>query len=187
MSEKSPDRKQSEELLETYIESDSLRQHCRMVAMAMEAHAEELGKSDDEIHEWWTAGLLHDLDWEKYPDEHPKKAVEEILPPLGYSMDVLTAIEAHAPGRTGKEPETEIERYLFACDEISGFMNAVALMRPNGFSDMKVKSVRKKLKDKRFAANVPREDIRKGAELINRDLSEHIQFMIGIFRDLKID
>lgn len=149
----------------------------------MEGYANNLEKPADEAEKWWTAGLLHDLDWEKFPEQHPKKAVEEILPSLNYSDTVISAIQTHAPERTGKEPESEIERYLFACDELSGFMNAVSLMRPNGFSDMKVKSVKKKLKDKRFAANVPRNDIKKGAELINKELSEHIQFLIGVFRE----
>lgn len=180
----SPDRSESRQLLKTWITSDNLRFHCEMVAMAMEAYARELNKSAEQREEWWTAGLLHDLDWEAYPDEHPIKAVEEILPPLGYSEPVLQAIAAHAPDRTGREPESELDRYLFACDEISGFMNAVSLMRPNGFSDMKVKSVKKKLKDKRFAENVPREDIRKGAGLIDTELSDHIRFLISVFKDL---
>lgn len=175
-------RKQSEELLRKYIDSDNLILHSNMVANAMEAYAIELEIEGEERENWWTAGLLHDLDWEKYPDEHPNKAVNEILPDFGYDDEVLMAIEAHAPGRTGREPQSDIERYLFACDEISGFMNAVALMRPNGFSDMKVKSVTKKLKDKRFAANVSRDDIRKGAELIGKQLPEHILFLIGIFQ-----
>src|SRR6056297_3865257 len=179
-----PSRTESKELLKQYIDSESLRQHCEMVAEAMEGYANHLEKSDEETDEWWTAGLLHDLDWEKFPDIHPKKAVEEILPSHGYSASVIAAVKAHAPERTGKEPETEIERYLFACDELSGFMNAVSLMRPNGFSDMRVKSVRKKLKDKKFAENVPREDIKKGAELIEKDLADHIQFMINIFKTL---
>lgn len=178
------DRQTSEALLEKWIDSENLRHHCRMVAMAMEAYAEQLEKDYDAKDEWWAAGLLHDLDWEKFPDEHPNKATEDILPEYGYPEKVLDAIRAHAPERTGYDPETEIERYLFACDELSGFMNAVALMRPNGFSDMKVKSVRKKLKDKRFAENVPRDDIRKGAELIDSDLSAHIQFLINVFREL---
>jgi predicted hydrolase (HD superfamily) len=181
-----PSRIESNDLLNEYIESESLRQHCRMVAAAMEAYAESLEKSESVIDDWWTAGLLHDLDWEKFPDEHPNKAVNEILPPLGYSDQVIEAIKAHAPERTGKEPVTEIERYLFACDELSGFMNAVSLMRPNGFDDMKVKSVRKKLKDKRFAANVPRDDIQKGADLIGKEVSEHIQFLIATFSQSEI-
>lgn len=182
MSNSQRTQKQSEELLKRYIDSENLIIHSYMVADAMEAYAVKLGIPDDQRENWWTAGLLHDLDWEKYPEEHPNKAVDEILPEFGYPEEVLSAIEAHAPARTGKEPESEIEKYLFACDELSGFMNAVALMRPNGFSDMKVKSVTKKLKDKRFAANVSRDDIQKGAELIGKQLHEHISFLIGIFK-----
>lgn len=178
-----PSREKSLELLEEFIEAESLRHHSNMVASAMEAFAKHLEKTDTVVHSWWTAGLLHDLDWEKFPDEHPNKAVKEILPPLGYSAEVISAIKAHAPDRTGKQPESEMERYLFACDELSGFMNAVSLMRPNGFSDMKVKSVRKKLKDKRFAENVPREDITEGARLIRKELADHIQFLIGVFKN----
>lgn len=176
-------REESKALLYEYIDSDSLLNHCEMVAHAMEAYAKELGKSAEVIEEWWSAGLLHDVDWEKFPDEHPNKAVDEILPKAGYSDSVIQAVRAHAPERTGKEPEAEIERYLFACDELSGFMNAVSLMRPNGFEDMKVKSVTKKLKDARFASNVPREDIRKGAKLIEKDLNSHIQFLIEAFKN----
>ncbi|MFU8813579.1 MAG: HD domain-containing protein [Balneolaceae bacterium] len=178
-----PSREQSEALLETYIEAENLRHHCRMVARAMEAYARHLNKSEEEALAWWTAGLLHDLDWEKYPDIHPAEAVERILPKHGYPEEIVQAIEAHAPERTGREPELEMERYLYACDELSGFMHAVSLMRPNGFEDMKVKSVRKKLKDKRFAENVPRDDIQKGADLIQTDLADHITFLIDVFRE----
>jgi len=181
-----PDRKYSESLLKEYVSSENLRLHCGMVATAMEGYATQLNKSDEEIDRWWTAGLLHDLDWEKYPDQHPRKAVDDILPDHEYEDEIIDAIEAHAPHRTGKEPETEIARYLFACDELSGFMNAVALMRPNGFSDMKVKSVTKKLKDKRFAENVPREDIHKGADLISLQLNDHIKNMIEIFKKVYV-
>jgi len=177
-----PSRENSLTLLHEYIESESLQQHCMMVADAMEAYAGNNGHSDIEILKWWTAGLLHDLDWEKYPDEHPNRAVNKILPPLGYPTDILTAIKSHAPDRTGLEPENEMDCYLFACDELSGFLNAVSLMRPNGFSDMKVKSVTKKLKDKRFAANVPREDIMKGVEYIGVELKDHILFLIDVFK-----
>ncbi len=173
----------AEELLITFITGDNLRHHCRMVAHAMKTYARELEKSEQEVHDWWLAGMLHDLDWEKFPDDHPNKALYEILPPENLPEHVMEAIRAHAPGRTGKHPETEIERYLFACDELSGFMHAVSLMRPNGFSDMKAKSVTKKLKDKKFAANVSREEIKEGAEMINKDLSEHITFLINAFSE----
>jgi putative nucleotidyltransferase with HDIG domain len=176
-------RQEAETLLEEYIEDEGLRYHSRMVAAAMEAYARKLEKPDDTVERWWLAGLLHDLDWEKYPDEHPNKAIEDIFPKYDIQEEVIEAIRAHAPERTGKEPETEIERYLFACDELSGFMNAVSLVRPNKFSDMKVKSVRKKLKDQRFAAAVPREDIQKGADLINTELADHIQFLITVFKE----
>ena len=174
-------REKSLELLNNYVEGESLNQHCRMVAEAMEAYAVDLGKEEEEIEEWWAAGLLHDLDWEKFPNDHPNKAVNDILPEFGYSQSILNAIKAHAPDRTGKKPETEIERYLFACDELSGFMNAVSLLRPTGFDGMKVKSVTKKLKTLNFAASVPREDIRQGADLIEKELNEHIQFLINVF------
>ncbi len=178
------DRTKSEELLQAWIEGDNLRHHCHMVASAMEAYARELGKPDEEVDLWWTAGLLHDLDWEKHPEDHPSVAVSKILPEQGYPKELIQAVEAHAPDRTGREPESELERYLFACDELSGFMHAVSLVRPNGFKDMKVKSVKKKLKDQSFAANVPREDIRKGVELIGKELNEHIRFLIDQFSDL---
>lgn len=168
-------------ILKQYIDSESLRHHSFMVAKAMEAYAIHLEKDSEEINDWWSAGLLHDLDWEKYPDEHPNKAINDILPEFEYSENILNAIKAHAPERTGKKPESEIERYLFACDELSGFMHAVSLMRPTGFEGMKVSSVTKKMKTLNFAANVPREDIRYGAELIQRELADHIRFLIEVF------
>lgn len=174
-------RNEAESLLATWIKNENLQLHCKMVAQAMEAYARKLGKDEAETQNWWLAGLLHDLDWEKQPDEHPNYALEQVFPETDLPDHVTGAIRAHAPERTGKEPETEIERYLFACDEISGFMHAVSLMRPDGFSGMKAKSVTKKLKDKRFAANVSREDIHKGARLIETDLADHILFMAGVF------
>lgn len=172
-----PPRDSANELLSTYIKNDALRHHCEMVAQAMEAYAKELGE-DPEL--WYQAGLLHDLDWEMFPDEHPNKAVNELL--SGYPSELIEAIKAHAPQRTGKQPETLIEKYLFANDEISGFMHAVAILRPNGFADMKPKSVKKKLKDKSFASNVSREDIQQGFELIDKTSDEHIGFLITVFQ-----
>lgn len=174
-------RNEANALLEKWIPNENLQKHCRMVASAMEAYARHLGKDDETIENWWLAGLLHDLDWEKQPDEHPNYALSNIFPDTDLNEEIIGAIRAHAPERTGKEPETEIERYLYACDEISGFMHAVALMRPNGFNGMKAKSVTKKMKDKRFAANVSREDIHKGAELIDADLGKHIVFLANVF------
>ncbi|MDQ3008570.1 MAG: lysine--tRNA ligase [bacterium] len=173
-----PPREQAEKLLETYISNEALRHHSRMVAQAMQAYAQELGE-DPEL--WYQTGLLHDLDWEQFPEEHPNHAIEVLL--LEYPEELKQAIAAHAPDRTGKEPETVLEKHLFANDELSGIMHAVSLMRPNGFADMEAKSVKKKLKDKSFAANVSRSDIDRGVELIEKSADDHITFLIGVFRN----
>lgn len=175
-------REDSISLVREYIKNEALFNHSEMVAKAMEAYAKSLNLSTEEVEEWWTSGILHDLDWEMFPDEHPNKAVNEILPQKGYSENVINAIKAHAPQRTGKTPEALIEKYLFACDELSGFLNAAALIRPNRFQDMEVSSIKKKLKDKRFAANVSREDITQGAEMIGKPIEEHIKFLIEVFK-----
>jgi putative nucleotidyltransferase with HDIG domain len=172
-----PDRKSSEDLLKTYIKNEALLHHCYMVAQAMESYAKTL---DQDVELWYTTGLLHDVDWEQFPDEHPIKAVTEFFGE--YPEEMKQAILAHAPGRTKVQAESVLDRYLFACDELSGLMNAVSLMRPNGFTDMQVKSVKKKIKDKSFAANVSREDIQQGFLLINKTPDEHIEFLINVFR-----
>ncbi len=171
-----PSRATSLSLLKSHVQSEALRHHSHMVAAAMEAYARQLGE-DAEL--WYAAGLLHDIDWEEFPDEHPNKAITEWL--NDYPIELRQAVAAHAPERTGKEPETLIEKYLYACDELSGIMHATSLMRPNGFADMEVKSVKKKLKDKSFAANVNRDDIHRGAELIGTPLEDHIAFLINVF------
>lgn len=172
-------RDQAHNLLSQYIENPSLRRHCEMVAQAMETYAKKLNEDPET---WYVAGLLHDLDWEKYPDEHPNKAINDILPAAGVSAEILSAIAAHAPDRTGKHPETLIEKHLFACDEISGFLDAIAKIRPNKFADLEWSSVKKKLKDKAFAANVSREDITQGSELIGVPVADHVSFLIEVFR-----
>jgi lysyl-tRNA synthetase class 2 len=173
-------REEAEALLEKFIENPALRHHAKMVATALAAYAQVLGQ-DEEL--WYQSGLLHDLDWEKYPDEHPNRAISEIL--KNYPREMLHAIAAHAPARTGVTAESLLDRYLFACDELSGFLHAVSLMRPNGFADMKVTSVKKKLKDKSFAANVSREDIQEGFRLIEKAPEEHIQFLIDVFKAMR--
>lgn len=171
-----PTREESDTLLHQYIKNEKLAHHCYMVARAMEAYANDLGE-DSEL--WYQTGLLHDLDWEMYPDEHPNKAVSEFL--VEYPQTLKDAILAHGPDRTGKYPETLIERYLFACDELSGLMHAYSLMKPEGFTGMEVKSVMKKIKNESFAANVSRTDITEGLRLINKTPEEHIGFLIQVF------
>ncbi|NTU73425.1 HDIG domain-containing protein [Candidatus Roizmanbacteria bacterium] len=173
---KLPSREQSEQLLRNYIRNEGLLNHCFMVARAMEAYARELSQ-DEEL--WYQSGLLHDIDWEKYPDQHPLYATSTIL--INYPDELINAVLAHGPSITGRNPETLLERYLFACDEISGFINAVSLMRPTRFEGMEPKSVVKRLKDKSFAAKVSREDITMGCVLIQKELTDHIAFLIGVF------
>lgn len=170
-------RQDAQTLMEEHISNEALRHHSRMVARAMEEYAKVL---DEDPELWYMTGLLHDVDWEQFPDEHPNKAVKEWL--TDYPEPLREAIKAHAPERTGKKAEAPIEKYLFASDELSGLMHAISLMRPNGFDDMEIKSVKKKLKDKSFAVNVSRDDINQGAELIGKPIEEHIGFLIGVFK-----
>jgi len=172
-----PQRQNAEDLLQKYIKNLALQHHSRMVARAMEAYGKALGE-DPEL--WYQAGLLHDLDWEMFPDEHPNKAITEIL--TEYPQTLRDAIAAHAPQRTGKTAETSIEKHLFAVDELAGLLHAISLMRPNGFSDMEPRSVKKKLKDKSFASNVSREDIEQGMQYIGKTPDEHIAFLIEVFK-----
>ncbi|MFN2327138.1 MAG: HD domain-containing protein, partial [Gemmatimonadales bacterium] len=144
------------------------------------SYAREQG-ADEEL--WGLAGLLHDLDWEKHPDEHPLKAVDE-LRARGYPDEVLHAILAHRGDFTGVEPETPLDRTLVACDEITGLITATALVRPTGIDDMKPKSVKKKMRDSAFAAGVDRESVRNGAELIGIDFDEHIANVIAATREI---
>lgn len=174
-------REKSLKLLDEYISSESLKNHCRMVARAMEFYAKKFRYSDAEVDEWWSAGLLHDLDWERYPEQHPNYATEKILPEMGYSLEIINAIKSHAPSRTGYTPTEEIDKYLFACDEISGFIHAVSLVRPNGLQGLEPKSVLKRLKEKSFASNVSREDILEGVNLINLELDQHVANLIEAF------
>ena len=179
------EKKQAELLLNKYVKANSLLNHSHMVANAMKAYAKKLEKNENTIHDWWLCGLLHDIDWEAYPDQHPNHAVEHIFPVIELSDEIQHAILAHAPSRTGVTAESEMDRYLFACDEISGFIHAVSLMRPTAYDGMKVKSVMKKLKTLNFAANVSRNDIHTGVELIGESLSDHILFLIDVFQDAK--
>ena len=175
-----PTNSQAQQLLEEHIQNEALRHHCRMVAQAMQAYA---SKFEEDEALWFQTGLLHDLDWEEFPDEHPNKAVGEWL--SDYPPELINAVKAHAPHRTGVQPASKLERYLFACDELSGFLHAYSLMRPQGFAGMKASKVLKKLGDKSFAAKVSREDIQMGLELIEEEPSEHVQFLIDVF--LKFD
>ena len=169
-----PTRDEALTLLEEWVDSEGLRKHMLSVEAAMRWYARHNGQDEDL---WGMAGLLHDLDWEKHPDEHPLRAVEA-LREKGYPEDVLHAILAHRPDFTGVAPETALDRHLIACDEITGMITATALVRPTGIGDLAPKSVKKKLKDPTFAAGVDRESVRGGAALIGVDFDQHVSNVI---------
>jgi len=176
-----PDRGDAVELLEEWVENVNLRKHMYGVEGCVRRYAREYFDADEDI--WGLAGLLHDLDWEKHPDRHPLKAVEE-LEERGYPDEVIHAILAHRADFTGVEPESDLDRVLIACDELSGLVVASCLVRPNGIDDIKPRSVKKKLKDKSFAAGVSRDDVEWGIELLGIDRTEHIQNVIDGLRDV---
>ncbi len=173
-----PDRNHALALLGEWVENEGLRSHMRAVEAAVRHYARLKG-ADEET--WGLAGLLHDLDWERHPDEHPLRAVDA-LREAGYPEGILHAILAHRSDFTGVEPETELDRVLLACDEVSGLVVAACLVRPNGIDDLTPKSVVKKLKDRAFAAGVDRDEVRRGAELLGLELSAHIQNVIDGLR-----
>ena len=171
-----PTRDDAWELVCEWIASDSLRKHVLGVEAAMRAYARREGE-DEEL--WAVTGLVHDLDFERFPDletGHPRMGLEE-LRGRGYPEEVLDAVAGHAD-YLGVPRETPLAKTLYAVDELSGFVAACALVRPTGIEGMAPKSVRKKLKTPSFAAKVDREQIRRGIEELGVDEAEHIQLVI---------
>ena len=173
-----PNREDALALLDAWVESPGLRKHMLAVEAAVRHYA-RLRDADEDT--WGLAGLLHDLDWELHPEEHPEPAVAE-LEKRGYPEAVRRAILAHRSDYTGVEPETELDRVLVACDELSGLVVACCLVRPNGIDDLRPKSVAKKLRDKAFAAGVSRDEVARGVELLGLARAEHIQNVIDGIR-----
>lgn len=183
------DRGAAWSLLTRFTESESLRKHALAVEACMRAYARELG-GDEEL--WGVVGLLHDFDYEKYPsqEEHPYKG-NEILKEQGYSEEIRRAIMSHAE-YTGVTRDTPMEKALFACDELAGFITACALVKPGkSLAEVEAGSVRRKMKDKAFARSVNRNDILTGAAEMGVDLEGHIRFCIeamkGIAEKLGLD
>jgi putative nucleotidyltransferase with HDIG domain len=167
-------------LLFEHTPSDSLRRHCLGVEACVRWYARKLGQDEAT---WGLAGLLHDFDYERHPDEHPLWGMA-LLRERGYPEDVVRAIATHYPEKTGVAPESPLERHLFACDELTGLITAVAYVRPSrSVQDVEVKSVMKKFKTPSFAAGVNRADVTHGAELIGLPLEEHVGNCIAALRD----
>ena len=175
-----PARDEALQLLHEWVDNPALRNHMKAVEAAVRAYARSAG-ADEET--WGLAGLLHDLDWEKYPAEHPLRAVDA-LRARGYPEEMLHAILAHRADFTNVQPETPLDRTLLACDELTGLITATALVRPEGIDDLTPKSVKKKMKDPTFAKGVDREEVKHGCELLGMELDTHIQNVIDAMRGI---
>ena len=176
-----PTRDRAWETLTRYTQSEALRRHALAVEAAVRAYARHFG--DDE-ERWAVVALLHDFDYEIHPtlDEHPQDGAA-ILREEGYPEDVIEAILSHA-NHLDLPRDTSLKRTLFACDELSGFVHACGLVRPDGIDTLEPKSVRKKLKQPSFASGVSRDDVYEGAELLGVELDDHIAFVIGALRPI---
>lgn len=166
-------------LLEEWVPNERLRLHMKQVAANMKAWAEEKEGADEiTARKWELAGLLHDADWEKYPDDHCRVIIEE-LEKRNTDPDIIQCIASHGPRVFGVEPVTKMDKMIYAIDELSGFIHAAALIRPTGYEGLEVKSVLKRLKTPSFAAQVSREDISDAISRIDTPLEELIQFIIN--------
>jgi putative nucleotidyltransferase with HDIG domain len=184
-----PNRTYAWGLLTEFTQSESLRKHALAVEACLRAYARKFG-ADEEL--WGVVGLIHDFDYERYPSarDHPFKG-NEILKERGFAEEIRRAILSHAE-YSGVSRDTPMEKALFACDELAGFITAVALVKPSkSLAEVDAKSVRKKMKDKAFARSVNRDDIINGARDLGLDLDEHITFCIeamkGIAKPLGLD
>jgi putative nucleotidyltransferase with HDIG domain len=176
-------------LLTEYTQSESLRKHALAVEACLRAYARKFGEEEEK---WGVVGLIHDFDYDKYPslEDHPMRG-SEILEQRGWPEEIRRAILSHAD-HTGVARQSRLEHALFACDELAGFITAVALVKPGkSLAEVDARSVRKKMKDKAFARSVNREDITKGAQELGVDLEQHIAFCIeamkGIAGELELD
>jgi len=167
-------------MLHEHVANENLRKHAYAVEAAMRAYARKFGEDEDY---WGVVGLLHDFDWEIHPtlEEHPQQGAE-ILRARGADEALVQDVLSHAD-HSGVPRDSLLRRALFAVDELTGFIVACSLVRPNGIEDLRAKSVRKKMKDRSFAAAVSREDLETGAAELGIDLPEHIDFVIGAMRD----
>lgn len=170
-----PTREDTWKLLNEYTGNPNLIKHALAVEAAMRSYA---GRFGEDVEKWGITGLIHDFDYDRYPDEHPTKGAG-ILQERGYPADVVHAVLAHAD-YTGTPRETRLDKALFAIDELCGFITAAVLVRPDrNVAGLPVKSVKKRMKDKAFARAVSRDDLVRGAQELEVELDEHIGFVIA--------
>jgi putative nucleotidyltransferase with HDIG domain len=182
MSATLPTRQEAWGLLCEWTLSESLRKHARAVEYALQSYAK---KYNEDVTKWGIVGLLHDFDYERYPDQRHPQLGSETLREKGYSEDVIRAILSHAD-YTGVKRESLLEHALFATDELCGFLTACALVRPDKSLDtLEVYSVKKKIKDKAFARTVNRQDLWQGAEELGVSFDEHCAFVIAALREIQ--
>ena len=166
------------EILQTWVLNERLRLHMKQVGQLMASWAKEIEQlGEDDQWRWQLAGLLHDADWDQWPEQHCKKIIEE-LEYRHVDPEILHAIASHGPAHFGVEPVTKMDKMLFAFDELSGLIHAYSLMRPNGYDAMDVKGVKKRLKEKSFAANVSRAEINDSIDRAGLQQDELIAFII---------
>ena len=172
-------RAEATSLFNEWVINPRLQLHMKQVAHLMKCWAKEKENLDEE-HQWqWEmAGLLHDADWDQWPDQHCKKIIEE-LENRNVDPEIIHAIASHGPNHFGVEPETKMDKMLYAFDELSGLIHAYSLMRPEGYNDMELKGVKKRLKEKSFAANVSREEINDACNRAGIALDDVINFIIS--------
>lgn len=168
------DRSEAKGILLSMTENESLLRHARTVELVMEAYAEKFGEDKEE---WAIAGMLHDADYDKYPQEHPNRIVK-LLSEKGEEK-IAHAISSHYT-KWNVPYDTLLDKALLACDELTGFIVACSQVRPEGVETLTAKSVKKKLKQKSFAAKVERDEIQKGVELLAVDLTDHINFIVDV-------
>lgn len=172
-------KKEANQLLENWVLNEKLRLHMQQVAHLMKSWAREKEQLND-VGQWrWEmAGLLHDADWDQWPELHCKKIIEE-LEQRNIDPEIIHAIASHGPNHFGVEPETKMDKMLYAFDELSGLVHAYSLMRPGGYEGMELKGVKKRLKEKSFAANVSREEIQDACDRAGLSLEEVAGFIIS--------
>ena len=172
-------RQEAEALLNDWVLNPKLQLHMRQVAHLMKSWAaekEQLNEADQ--WRWEMAGLLHDADWDQWPEQHCKKIIEE-LEHRNVDPEIIHAIASHGPNHFGVMPETRMDAMLYAFDELSGLIHAYSLMRPEGYAGMELKGVKKRLKEKSFAANVSREEINDACNRAGVALEDLILFIIS--------